>query len=648
MADNNKLPDPILRTEKYLAKIAENTANLDPTPTILMANKTITQNGVVEPDSGFDGFAKVTANVPNTYTAADEGKVVDNGELVTQIPTVINTNTTVDTTLYNQVTVSVPNTYTAEDEGKVVNNGALTAQTATNITSNGTVDTTLNNQAVVNVPNTYTQADEGKVVDNGALVAQTTYPTTITVNDTYDTTLYNSITVNVPTGGGGSVEEKDVNFYDYDGTCVYSYTAQEFLQLTEMPANPTHEGLTAQGWNWSFSDATSYVTDYGKLQIGQMYVTSDGKTRVYITLNKGKLNPYLGFGVNGTASIDWGDNSTPTTVTGTSTSTLKYTPHTYSAPGNYVISINVTDGSISFLGSTEYGSGILVSGTSVNNTKDIVYRCSVTKIEIGNEVRLSYNSAFYNCFKLKSITLPNTITELGLYTFNACISIKHITVPSAVTSLVSSFIYDCFSLETLSFPKNSILSEFNLTTSTSLCANALRTVTLPSNISTINNSMCSSCKTINTIIIPEGITTFNNSSFAALGSLTSVTIPSTVTSFSNYVFYNAYALSYIRFKPTTPPTMGTNCFTSLPSDCIVYVPALVSNLYMTASNYPNPSTYKYIGYATYTSGDTLPTLTTDETYTLTWYATVDDAIAGTNPITQGNGNEIYSIATAVV
>jgi len=33
-------------------------------------------------------------------------------------------------------------------------------------------------------------------------------------------------------GGGGSVEAKDVNFYDYDGTIVASYSKNDFLALT--------------------------------------------------------------------------------------------------------------------------------------------------------------------------------------------------------------------------------------------------------------------------------------------------------------------------------------------------------------------------------------------------------------------------------
>lgn len=109
--------------------------------------------------------------------------------------------TGIDVAQYASADVAVPNTYAAADEGKVVSDGSLVAQTSKNIGANGTVDTTLNNQVVVAVPNSYSASDEGKVVSNGALVAQGS--DTVTSNDTYDTTLINSLTVNV-SGGGGS------------------------------------------------------------------------------------------------------------------------------------------------------------------------------------------------------------------------------------------------------------------------------------------------------------------------------------------------------------------------------------------------------------------------------------------------------------
>lgn len=52
---------------------------------------------------------------------------------------------------YSVVTVDVPNTYTAGDEGKVVQSGALTAQSAITVTLNGTYDTTVNDTVIVSV-----------------------------------------------------------------------------------------------------------------------------------------------------------------------------------------------------------------------------------------------------------------------------------------------------------------------------------------------------------------------------------------------------------------------------------------------------------------------------------------------------------------
>ena len=144
-----------------------------------------TQNGLYIPPQGVDGFRQVLVDVsPNL----EELSVTSNG---IYIPSGVNG--------YSKVNVNVPNTYTNADEGKVVENGALIPQTSrpNDITQNGNYDTTKYNSVNVNVPNTYTNADEGKVVDNGALISQSPRPSDITQNGIYDTTLYNSVNVNV-------------------------------------------------------------------------------------------------------------------------------------------------------------------------------------------------------------------------------------------------------------------------------------------------------------------------------------------------------------------------------------------------------------------------------------------------------------------
>jgi hypothetical protein len=123
-----------------------------PAPAPVLIEKSVTQNGTYSAqDDEADGYSSVSVNVPNTYAAGDEGKVVSNGALVTQTATSTTTNGTIDTTTNNSVTVNVPNTYTASDEGKVVSNGALVAQGSDTVTQNGTVDTTLISSLLVNV-----------------------------------------------------------------------------------------------------------------------------------------------------------------------------------------------------------------------------------------------------------------------------------------------------------------------------------------------------------------------------------------------------------------------------------------------------------------------------------------------------------------
>ena len=106
-------------------------------------------------------------------------------------------------------------------------------------------------------------------------------------------------------GGGtiGAASSKDVNFYDYDGTLLYAYTLDEAHALTALPKAPAHEGLVFDGWNWALEKVQSLTRP---MNIGAMYSTDDGSTRIYIHLNDGRTSPMLGICVNGTVTVDWG------------------------------------------------------------------------------------------------------------------------------------------------------------------------------------------------------------------------------------------------------------------------------------------------------------------------------------------------------
>lgn len=539
-------------------------------PSTVLIDKTITANNTYNAtDDNANGYSSVTVDVANSYTDSDEGKVVNNGALVVQTSTSATTNGIVDTTLNNSIDINVPNTYTVNDNGKVVDNQELVAQTAypDTVTTNNTYDTTNYNSITVDVANTYTNEDEGKVVNNGELVAQTAYATEITENDTYDTTLYNSITVNVPSGGGSS--GTDVVFYDYDGTVVTSYSAADFATLTAMPENPTHEGLTAQGWNWSLADAKSYVADYGKLNIGQMYITDDGKTRLYYNMAKNKLtlDLYLNLDSDTELDIDWGDGSTHTSWT--SSESVQYKSHTYSNGGSYVVAITVINGVFNY--KYPYNSDYFLS-----------------KVEFGVGVNTIQSTAFSNCTSLSLITIPYGVTTVET-AFGSCRALRSVTVPNSVTNL-EGFSY-CDALSSVIIPNSVTFLEYTF----NYCAK-ISCVTIPNNVTSIGSSIFQQCYGLSTVIIPNSVINIGEYAFNDCYALSSIVIPNSVTYIESGAFYGCYALSSITFKSTTPPTLANEYSIVPPKSCIIRVPQGSLEAYTTAANYPNPSEYIYEEY----------------------------------------------------
>ena len=320
----------------------------------------------------------------------------------------------------------------------------------------------------------------------------------------------------------------DVVFYDYDGTILYEYTAAEFLALSAMPANPTHTGLTAQGWNWTLTDAKNYVNAYGMLDIGQMYVTASGKTEIDIVLDDELyLSPYLCCSPNGTVTIDWGDNST-NTVTGTSLTTKKATQHTYATKGSYTITLTATSGSYGLIGASGYG--FFGSNTTVTSTSVLpasaVYSEAVKHIRLGNNVSIQ-TYAFAYLVSVETITIPQNIVinSSGAYIFGYTYKIKHINMPSGTTGIGANYTFAyCSNLKTVSLSYS--LLNFGTSNAFYYCRQLLR-VTIPPQVQVIYDYAFNYCRSLKRVVIPYGVTTIKGNAFSYSG-LEEVAIPSSV------------------------------------------------------------------------------------------------------------------------
>ena len=399
----------------------------------------------------------------------------------------------------------------------------------------------------------------------------------------------------INTKGDSGTTLDNVNFYDYDGTLLYSYTIEEARVLTALPEGPTHPGLVFDGWNWTLEKIQSLTRP---MNIGAMYSTDDGTTRIYIHLEDGRTSPILGIGLNGTARINWGDgNDMDTHLTGTSLTTVIYTPvYNYSAPGDYVIQLTI-DGEAQLCGedsSNEYS--CLLRYSQEADSRNIIYQNAIRNIEIGSGIVIG-NSAFQSCkrlstitiskntkingafvfkdcFSLSSITLSNLCYGIGTSTFNWCSSLSSVAIPESISSIGANAFESCRSLSNITIPDSVTFVDPGIFKNCS----SLLSIIIPSGIKNINNSMFCGCSSLlDVIIMSNDVSQINDYAFQHCYSLSSITIPNSVSYIGKSAFQFCYSLSNVTM-PNSAITIGESAFQNCKSLSNITIPNNISTI----------------------------------------------------------------------
>ena len=135
-------------------------------------------------------------------------------------------------------------------------------------------------------------------------------------------------------------------------------------------------------------------------------------------------------------------------------------------------------------------------------------------------------SAFYNCNKLTSITIPSNVTTIGDQAFAGCSNLTSISIPEGVSVIGVRTFQDCSNLQTVDFGENSQLQTISYN-AFSNCIN-LQTVDFGENsqLQTIGEYAFQSCTSINSISIPSSVTSIGYGAFSGCNNLTSVTVES--------------------------------------------------------------------------------------------------------------------------
>ena len=198
------------------------------------------------------------------------------------------------------------------------------------------------------------------------------------------------------------------------------------------------------------------------------------------------------------------------------------------------------------------------------------------KIDFGNYSAnpLYYGAKLYlNGNELTDITIPSDITEIKNYAFYKYKSLTSVNIPNSVTSIGKYAFGECTSLTSVNIPNGvTSIGEYAFGD----CA-SLTSVNIPNSVTSIEKGLFDGCTLLTSITIPNSVTSIGEYAFGDCASLTSITIGSGVTSIGDKAFSGCKSLTSITI-PDSVTEIRYNTFGGCTSLTSVTIPDGVTSI----------------------------------------------------------------------
>ena len=133
------------------------------------------------------------------------------------------------------------------------------------------------------------------------------------------------------------------------------------------------------------------------------------------------------------------------------------------------------------------------------------------------------------CSKIRSVTIPQSVTSIGYYAFEGCTNLNPLTIKGPITSMGNyAFAGSTYLTSLTLYDDIQTIGNFAFLGSTSL-----KTVTLPKNLTSIGEYAFARCSELESITIPENVKTINPKTFADCSKLEYIILPAGLTTFDD-------------------------------------------------------------------------------------------------------------------
>ena len=173
----------------------------------------------------------------------------------------------------------------------------------------------------------------------------------------------------------------------------------------------------------------------------------------------------------------------------------------------------------------------------------------------GHEVVAIGDRAFENRTDLRTVMIPDSVTEMGGYAFNNCTNLSNVTLSKNLESMGSSAFGNCDGLTQIEIPKSLDIGGNYYLGAFSDCAN-IKKVTFERGTTKIASSLFCGCTGIEKIDIPDTVTIIQDYAFKECKNLSTVNIPESVTEIGSKAFYECISLSNVNIPDSVTKIGG--------------------------------------------------------------------------------------------
>lgn len=199
-----------------------------------------------------------------------------------------------------------------------------------------------------------------------------------------------------------------------------------------------------------------------------------------------------------------------------------------------------------------------IGASALRNCADLIS----VQFEENGSLKSIGSRAFANCAKIKTMSLPSSVTNVGFAAFSGDTSLESLELPFVGALRNGS----------TNTHMGYIFGASTYANSANVIPQSLKVIVIQEGVEALGDYAFYGCTDLTEIRIPQSLTQIGNSAFYGCNHLSTVTIPNGVTSIPDYSFYNCTSLTSV-IIPDSVNRIWSNTFSNCPIETAT-IPAI--------------------------------------------------------------------------